>query len=1396
MPLIFRVNFPTKDVRRPGVGARRRGYRHLFESTAPLALALATAGASPALAQVTLNGNNNPSIVGAIDPSTDLRIGDGGIGTMTIAGGSQVTNAAGYIGLSAGDQGGVTVTGLNSLWTNTGQLTVGDDGIGRLSILAGGRVTSVGESYIGVNGNGDGEVLVTGTGSSWENAGRLNLGAFGIGKLRIEAGSTVSNADGLVGDSARGEVVVTGSEAKWENSGQLTIGSYGSGTLLIENGAMVTSNQGYIGAGPPADGDVVVTGTGSRWIAATNINIGNYGIGSLTVEDGARVRADHGIELGISDGLARGTLTLRGTAGARGVLETVRIAGGLGTANVTIDGGILRPISNNSDFIRGFGTQVVTLAAGGATVATDGHDIGIAPVLAGSGGLLKADAGTLTLTGANTYAGATDVAAGTLLVNGNQSGATGLTSVANGATLGGIGTIGGNVAVGNGGILAPGTSPGTLTINGNLALAGGSVLAYEFGQADTVGGALNDLVIVGGNLTLDGTINVSVPAGGSFGHGTYRVFSYGGSLTDNGLALGSMPAGSNVSVQTSIANQVNLVNAPLVGLTFWDGAAGPKSNGVINGGDGTWHLGGIDNNWTELTGASNAFYLNGSFAVFAGAPGTVTIDNAPGTVTASGLQFASDGYRVTGETLTLLGPQTTIRVGDGTALGTGFTAAIAAELTGATQLVKTDLGTLVLTGSNSYTGGTAINGGTVRIASDANLGAASGGLSFHGGTLNTAANITSSRSVTLAGTGTFLTDAGTTLVLGGGVAGGGALAKDGLGTLVLAGDATQAGGSTIRSGTLQIGTGGTSGSLRGNVVNDGTLAFNRSDSISFDGRISGTGRLAQLGAGATTLTGLSSHSGATDVFAGTLVVDGAIANSAVLVHGGARLAGGGTVGATTVATGGTIAPGGSLGTLSVNGAYLQQAGAVYQVEVDPGSAASDRIAVSGTATLASGAVIAVTKTAAAPYRLGTRYTVLSTTNGLRGTFDLTGETDLTAFIRLAAAYDANNAYLVTQQSRTIASVGGTPNQVATGTGIDPAPPGNPVSTAVLNLPDEAAARGALDQLSGELHASVRTATLETSHFVRDAATDRVRTAFCGVAAEASRTGQRAEGTRRSPGDCGAADRLTVWGQAFGSWGSTSSDGNAAKMDRATGGFFVGADAPAFDTWRFGMLAGYSRSDIRVDGRISSATSDDYHLGVYGGTQWGRLGVRAGASHTWQDIGTSRAVGFAGFGQGLAADYRAGVTQAFGDLGYRLDAGGFALEPFASLAYVRLDSDGFSERGGAAALASPGNTGDTLFTTVGLRGSTVFTLGGIDILARGSIGWRHAFSDTTPIATLAFAGGPLFGIAGTPIARNAAIVNAGFEVDISETATLAVSYGGQFSNETIDQSLRGTFSLKF
>src|SRR5690606_27804279 len=129
-------------------------------------------------------------------------------------------------------------------------------------------------------------------------------------------------------------------------------------------------------------------------------------------------------------------------------------------------------------------------------------------------------------------------------------------------------------------------------------------------------------------------------------------------------------------------------------------------------------------------------------------------------------------YTITGDALMLTGADTLIRVGDGSAADADYIATIDAELTG-TALVKDMDGTLVLTGTNTYSGGTAINGGTLQIASDANLGAAAGGLSFNGGTRHTTADITSTRAVDLVGTGTFLTAGNTTLTLGGPVTGAG-----------------------------------------------------------------------------------------------------------------------------------------------------------------------------------------------------------------------------------------------------------------------------------------------------------------------------------------------------------------------------------------------------------------------------------------------------------------------------------------------------------------------------------------------------------------------------------------------------------------------------------------------
>lgn len=469
-------------------------------------------------------------------------------------------------------------------------------------------------------------------------------------------------------------------------------------------------------------GTLVLTGTGSYTGGTTieegTLQLGNGGTtGSITgdVKDNGLLvfnRSDDVTFGGVVSGTGsleqagRGTLTLTGvntyTGGTTISLGTLQLGNGGTGGDITGD------INNN-----------------GTLVFDRSDDISFANAITGAGGLVKAGRGVLILTRANGYTGSTQVKAGALFVDGDQSAATGTTTVANGATLGGKGTLGGDVVLSDGAILAPGSNDavGTLAINGSLVLSAESVLDYSLGQANTVGGPLNDLIDVNGNLLLDGNLKVSVTPGGSFGPGIYRLINYAGALTDNGLALGSTPS-ATLFVQTGVAHQVNLLNTQGMTFSFWDGKTGAKDNRVIDGGDGTWQSDRVtsNKNWTTSDGAINASFSDGSFALFQSTPGTVTVDGSNGDIHTAGMQFASDGYLVQGDAIHLVGSaadpaHSIIRVGDGTIAGAGYKATISSVLGGDSALVKTDAGTLVLTGASTYTGGSVVKGGTLDIAS-------------------------------------------------------------------------------------------------------------------------------------------------------------------------------------------------------------------------------------------------------------------------------------------------------------------------------------------------------------------------------------------------------------------------------------------------------------------------------------------------------------------------------------------------------------------------------------------------------------------------------------------------------------------------------------------------------
>jgi autotransporter-associated beta strand protein len=202
-----------------------------------------------------------------------------------------------------------------------------------------------------------------------------------------------------------------------------------------------------------------------------------------------------------------------------------------------------------------------------------------------NGGLNIIGTGKFTLLGTASYTGSTTVSNGALLVNGSLHAAS-IVTVESIGTLGGTGTIGGAVTIG--GTLSPGSGAGSLN-TGETILNSGAILAYELdGDDTTTGGGINDLVIVTGNLTLDGTLNVTGANFAAAAPGdTYRLFTYSGTLTDNTLNLGSMPTlpgGYTFLVNTETSGQVNLiVSTGTRSSTYTSWASTHSVSGAING---------------------------------------------------------------------------------------------------------------------------------------------------------------------------------------------------------------------------------------------------------------------------------------------------------------------------------------------------------------------------------------------------------------------------------------------------------------------------------------------------------------------------------------------------------------------------------------------------------------------------------------------------------------------------------------------------------------------------------------------------------------------------------------------------------------------------------------------
>lgn len=219
---------------------------------------------------------------------------------------------------------------------------------------------------------------------------------------------------------------------------------------------------------------------------------------------------------------------------------------------------------------------------------------------------------------------------------------------------------------------------------------------------------------------------------------------------------------------------------------------------------------------------------------------------------------------------------------------------------GTGNLVKTGLGALTLFGTSTYTGTTTVDGGMLALRAGASIEKSSL-LSVNGtGTFDmTATNaaiksLAGNGSVVLGPSALTLTQAGS--VFSGVISGAGSVTVSG-GWQVLAGDNTYTGGTTVGPGaTLQLGNRGSAGSVAGDITDDGTLVFNRADTATMGGLISGNGALVQQGAGTLILNASNTYAGTTTVQSGTLVVGDASHPAATLGAGDVSVAAGATLG--------------------------------------------------------------------------------------------------------------------------------------------------------------------------------------------------------------------------------------------------------------------------------------------------------------------------------------------------------------------------------------------------------------------------------------------------------------------------------------------------------------------
>jgi len=360
----------------------------------------------------------------------------------------------------------------------------------------------------------------------------------------------------------------------------------------------------------------------------------------------------------------------------------------------------------------------------------------------------------------------------------------------------------------------------------------------------------------------------------------------------------------------------------------------------------------------------------------------------------------------------------------------------------------------------------------------------------------------------------------------------------------------------------------------------------------------------------------------------------------------------------------------------------------------------------------------------------------------------------------------------------------------------PRPVDSPLRTA-LNKLGTAAKRDARMQLSGAGNASLGAATLSGASQVGNSALAAMRQLGNDP------TQRQLAGQNGAPGQVSLSGRSEikpnesrVWLQALNNASTFDQPAGQKSFEQDTRGLVMGVDWALDNEWRMGLLGGKSQSKHKAN-RFEGGL-DSWHVGTYALHQSGPMALRLGAIHSQHYGKTERNVEFAGYKDRLTGNHGANSQQAFAELGYNLGSGSLSAEPFASLGYQRYSRQGYTEKGGEAALKADAQTQSNFNTTLGLRTASIKHMDNkMSLAPRLSAGWKHLYGSVESTSTQSNqVTGDVFNTKGITRDRDTLVVEAGLDLNLSARHSIGVAYNGEVGNSSRTHGVMGQWKMSF